>query len=137
MTRYNDTMKCIVCDTVFEAKSPKAKFCSEACKQRNKRNKSDGEGSPTVSPPKEVQESPKKLDTPLEEVLPKSEWFNAFTPYEPVLDVYQPENGDVICNGDLLKGAYPAGTGTNLLAQRYLQHFRYHKNSCNPVSKHG
>lgn len=33
----SDTIKCIVCDTVFEPKSARAKYCSEACKQRNKR----------------------------------------------------------------------------------------------------
>lgn len=148
-------MKCNVCGKEFEGRSD-AKYCSSNCRVKASRQDKGG-GSPKISPPKKEIEVPKikpkeivevvieetvdvplsHSDTPLEGVLPKSEWFNAFTPYEPVLDVYQPENGDVMCNGQLLKGAYPKGKGTNLLAQKYLQHFRYHKNSCNPVSRHG
>lgn len=106
-------MNCLVCDTVFQTTSPRAKFCSEACKQKNKRQKTGDEI---------------KLDAPSATTLPpKSEWYNSFVPHTPVPGEYQPENGDILCDRcGLLKGAHLKGTGTTQLAAQYSYCFNNH-----------
>lgn len=131
-------MKCPICGDEFEPKRADAKTCGkDACRKKLQRQKDKS----VVE--KEYQQNPqnpapKKLETqnndaPIVEVLPKEQWFNAFTPHEPFLDEYQPENGDVMCQGELLKGAYPKGTGTELLVRKYVTHCKYHKDGCKPM----
>lgn len=83
---------------------------------------------------KEVRQV-KEKDLGEQGLPPKSEWWSPFVPFEPIADEFQPLNGDVMCDGELLKGAYPKGTGTDALARKYLQHMNYHKETCNPVMK--
>ena len=64
--------------------------------------------------------------------IPKEDWFSPFVPVKPDNAVFQPVNGDVKCDGKLLKGAYEKGTGTDLNARRYMWHLRHHQKNCHP-----
>lgn len=61
----NDTITkdCLVCGIEYEAKSKKSKFCSEACKQRNKRDRQEVDFTKIEAEPiKEECPSPHKID---------------------------------------------------------------------------
>lgn len=133
-------MKCTICGDEFEGRAD-AKFCSASCRKKASRNKTPENNIPT-----RVEAVHKKTDKIIpepvmdrnlmrEEDIPKEEWFDPFTPVEPIIDVYQPVNGDAMCDGELLKGVYPKGQGNELLARRYTQHENYHQKSCNPVQE--
>ncbi len=62
-----DTIQCSWCGTTFKPKSARAKFCSEACKQKNKRkSKVDdtlvSKGLPPTAQASKIPTPPKKED---------------------------------------------------------------------------
>ena len=61
----NDTIEkqCLVCNENFKTKSGRSKFCSEACKQRNKRDKTEVDHTKVeLEPLQEQCPSPHKID---------------------------------------------------------------------------
>lgn len=125
-------MKCPICDEQFNPKRADAKTCGKpACRKAMQRK----QNPPTK---KRVVE---KIDQPAQDVLPpKSQWWSALVPFEPIMDKYQPLNGDVYCEhasneSKLLKAAYPKGKGTDLLARDYVRHVNDHQETCSPMSK--
>lgn len=123
-------MKCLYCNKDFEPLRNTAKFCSDACRR-------DFNRGVEKTSSKKIPDPKTKLDTPSLDVLPpKKDWWSAFVPYEPIMDEYQPLNGDVYCeHWGLLKGAYPKGKGTDLLARSYVTHLQDHQDTCSPLSK--
>lgn len=105
MTRYNqvmnDTIKCAWCDTMFEPKSGRAKFCSEACKQKNKRMKGinrnlEEKHLPLVSQASKLPAGPEKIPEDKVDLIEQTYdpdtgrptpgspgWYNHGTPDDP------------------------------------------------------
>lgn len=113
-----------------------------ACVKREQRAKLS---TPPESAPNPFIESKPKVATPIPPdlngtrhgipVTSQDNWYDGTTPFIPD-KTYQPANGDVMCQGQILKGSHLKGTPNESMRQNnmdYMSHAKYHTTTCRPI----